>query len=454
MRKLFQKSFILPLIVVLAVALVIYKVKSKPPIAHADLQYPEKTVEVITLKEIPFRARATAYGNVEPAVLLKAKAEVSGKISYIHPSLKQGGSLAKGTVVLRIEPTIFEFSLEQSKAGLVGSRSSLKQLEVEEKASYSSLALAKKNLLVGEKELNRLRVIREKGLIARSAVDAEEQKVLGLRQQVEDLQGKLEAYKSRKAATEAQITQSESQLSQSQDTLQRTEVRMPFDARIGEVFVEKDEFTPAGNVLFEALGVQAVEINAQLTTQQFRPLLVGMGKQKMAFQGVNDLQAALKKMKLEAKVSLVSFEGEGAIGWQGELSRIGESIDPTRDTLGLVVVVKKPYEDVIPGRRPPLMKGMYVAVEFLAPAQNQLVVPRKAIHQGRVYVVDKNEKLEIRPVKIIHKQGELAVISEGLKQGEKIIVTDVVPVISGLPLNVMYSVKLEEQLAIDALGEK
>ena len=134
----------------------------------------------------------------------------------------------------------------------------------------TSLEIAKKNLEVGKKELNRLLSVWEKKLISRSVVDAEEQKVLQLSQQVEDLQGKLTSFDSRRIATQAQITQSESQLAQSQDTLGRTEVIIPFDAVIGDVFVEKDEFTAVGSVLFEASGVQAVEINAQMPTRQFR----------------------------------------------------------------------------------------------------------------------------------------------------------------------------------------
>jgi len=85
MKNIFQKMIILPLIVITALALVIYKVKSRSPVEHEVLQFPVRTVEVITLKKLPFRARAIAYGNVEPAVLLEAKAEVRGKISYIHP---------------------------------------------------------------------------------------------------------------------------------------------------------------------------------------------------------------------------------------------------------------------------------------------------------------------------------------------------------------------------------
>lgn len=450
MKNISQKAIILPLIVITALALVIYKVKSRSPVEHEVLQFPVRTVEFITLKKLPFRARAIAYGNVEPAVLLEAKAEVSGKISYIHPLLKKGGSLSKDTVVLRIEPTIFEFSLDQSEAGLAGSQSSLTQLEVEEKSTRRSLDIARKNLQVGITELDRLRSIREKKLIAQSVVDTEEQKVLQLRQQVEDLQGRLTSYASRKAVTKAQIKQSETRLAQSKDTLGRTEIRLPFDARIGEVSVDKGEFTTVGNILFEASGIKAVEINAQLPTRQFRPLMMG---RKLIFDMQNpaDLQSALSKMQLEANVRLVGFDGNIA-RWQGELLRIGESIDPTRDMMDLVVTVNNPYEGIIPGKRPPLLKGMYASVEFLAPAQEMLIIPRKAMHQGRVYIAKENNQLEIRSVKVLHKQGELVIIESGIEEGERIIITDVIPVIEGLPLKTVLASEYQKQMAEDALG--
>ena len=451
MKKLLQKAIILPIIIALAVALVILKVKTKPAIEHEELQFPTRTVEVITLKKLPFRARAVAYGHIEPAILFKAKAEVSGKISYIHPSLKKGGSVAKGTVVLRIEPTIFEFSRDQSEAGLAGSQSSLTQLVVEEKATKRSLEIAKKNLQVGQKELDRLITIRDKGLIARSVVDSEEQKVLQLSQQVEDLKGKLASYSSRKSVTRSQIKQSQTQLAQSQDTLGRTEVHMPFDARIGMVSVEEGEVTATGNVLFEALGTDAVEINAQLPTNQFRPLLSGFGKQPINLQDPEELQLMLTKMQLDVYVKLVGFD-DVDIQWHGKLLRIGESIDPTRDTVSLIVAVNHPYEDILPGKRPPLLKGMYTAVEFFAPAQDMLVVPRKAIHQGRIYVANDDNKLEIRAVNILHKQGQLVIIDSGVNEGERLIINDVIPVIEGLPLRPSQSDEYENMLAQVALG--
>ena len=461
MKKIFKNFIFLPLILAGAVAFVVMQVKSKVPVEHQEAQFPTKAVEVITIKKIPFRARAMAFGNVEPKVVLKSKSEVSGKISYIHPDLKKGASLKKGTVVLRIEPTTFKLSLNQSKAGLAGSQSSLAQLETEEKSTKRALSISQKNLNVGLKELKRIQTLWDKRLISRSTLDKEEQKVLSLRQQVQDIQGKLDTYRSRKAATRAQITQSKSQVDQSKDTLGRTEVRVPFDARIGTVSVEKGEFVPAGGLLFEALGVQAVEITAQLPTKQFRPLISGLGQNNpnenptISLRDPASLQVALSNMNLEARVRLVGDASDATV-WDGKLIRLSESVDPTRDTLGLVIAVDRPYDGIIPGKRPPLLKGMYTSVELFSPAQPTLVVPRKAIHQGRIYIAAEDNKLKVQPVHILFLQGDMVVLDgerDAHLAGKKIIISDVVPVMEGLPLKAISADSYGDELAGKALGK-
>jgi len=459
-KKIFKNFIFLPLIVVSAVAFVVYQIKHKAPVEHQQVAYPVKAVEVISAEHIPFRTRAFAFGNVEPAITVKAKSEVSGKIVYLHPDLKQGASIPKDTVVMRIEPIQFELNLSQSQAGLEGSRSSLAQLETEEANTRLALVIANDNLSVGEQELERTRALQEKNLLARSSLDKERQKVLSLRQQVQDIEGKLASYTSRKAVTEAQILQSRSRVEQSKDTLGRTEIRLPFDARIGAVSVEAGEFTPAGGVLFEALGMKAVEINAQLPLQQFTPLVAGLaqgaGPVAIDLQNSENLQKALSNMRLEARVRLVGVRDDAAI-WEGKLIRLSESIDPIRDTMGLVVRVERPYDGVIPGKKPPLLKGMYTSVEFLSPVRPAMVLPRKAVHQGRVYLVGEGNTLNIHPVNVLFKQGNLVVLDEQSAaelEGRKVVVSEVVPVVEGMRLESIVDEQYQQTLRQRAMGER
>ena len=452
MKKILQKKYILFVMILLGLLIAILLVRGRAPLHHDGVSMPSKSVEFIKARHIPFRAKVTAYGTVEPSITLKTLAEVSGKISYIHPSLKQGDSIEAGTIVARIDPQDYEVTLKQNQADLAANKSSLKQLKIEQQTTHRSLELTKKNLNVEEKELERLRRVWERKLIARSTLDAEEQKVLQLRQQVSELQGQVNTYASRKATVQAQITRAEEQVKGQETTLGRTEITLPFSARIGTVSIEKGQFVNVGTILFEALTVSGVEINAQLPILHMRSLVSHMEARAFDKTSMDKAQDILSRLNLTARVNLVGDMPDA--WWDAKVLRIGESIDPVRRTIGLVVGIDRPYEKVIPGRRPPLLKGMFTAVEITAPAGQAIVIPRKTIHLGRVYIVDKDNRLQIKPVKIQQKMGDMVVIQSGLDEEDQVIINDLVPVIEGMPLTPLHAVNYENELAKRASGAK
>lgn len=262
-----------------AVLVAVVLVKTRAPLEHVALEMPSRVVQAVSARRIPFRTRVTAYGTVEPAVTLNAMAEVSGELSYLHPNLKAGETISAGTLVVRIDAQDYELSLRQTQEDLKASRSSLRELETERKSTLRSLQLAQKNLEVGEAELGRIREVYEKKLVAKSALDGEEQKVIRLRQQVEDLHGRLNGYDSRRQSIEAQIARAEQGVQNRTTILGRTEIRLPFDARIGTVSVNQNEFVTVGSALFEAIDLKGVEISAQLPIASMRKLVIHRANQ-------------------------------------------------------------------------------------------------------------------------------------------------------------------------------
>jgi len=444
----------LTLVILLAVAGVVSAllVKSKSPLEHSAVEMPSRLVQVISAQQIPFRAQVTAYGNVEPAITLHGMAEVSGKISYLHPNLKAGETIPAGTLVARIDAEDYELTLKQTREDLKASQSLLQELDEEEKSTRRSLQLAQNNLTVGESELARIQDVYNKQLVAKSALDAEQQRTILLRRQVEDLQGRLNSYTSRRSSIAAQIARAEQEVQNRTTILGRTEITLPFDARIGTVSVEQNEFVSVGALLFEAIDLKGVEIVAQLPLDSMRKLVSHMeGQTEVARQIILTGGRINDRLGLTARVRLVN--GMPGANWEARVLRISEAIDATRQTLGIVVGVDNPYQKMIPGKRPPLLKGMYTAVDLLAPARSAMVIPRKALHQGRVYLANAEDRLVIRPVEVQLTQGDMAVIRSGIEAGERVIVTDLVPVIEGMPLQVTLASQLEADLLRRAGGE-
>ncbi len=451
MKVNLKGGFALIIALVIAVGVAVILVKTKSPLEHVAIEMPSRLVETISARQIPFRTRITAYGSVEPAITFNSMAEVSGKISYLHPNLKSGETIPAGTLVVRIDAEDYALSLKQTQEDLKASQSSLRELEEEEKSTRRSLQLAQKNLEVGEAEFARIQDVYKKQLVAKSALDAEQQKAIQLRQQVEDLQGRLNGYESRRQSIAAQIARAEQEVQNRITILGRTEITLPFDARIGTVSIDKTEFVTVGSPLFEAIDLKGVEISAQLPLDSMRKLVSHLeNRTEVSRQFIQTGGHINDSLGLSARVRLVN-EMPGAV-WDARALRLREAIDPTPQTLGAVGGIDNPYEKIIPGKRPPLLKGMYTAVDLFAPVRPALVIPRKAIHQGRVYLANNEDRLAIRPVEIQLIQGDLAVIRGGIEVGERIIITDLIPVIEGMPLQVSNASQFEAELQQRAVG--
>ncbi|MCX4027742.1 HlyD family secretion protein [Endozoicomonas sp. SM1973] len=450
LNKWLKSKFSLPLIAIAGLTLAALAVKQKPEIVRAEQTKVSRKVWYIDVEEIPLKARAIGYGTVQPETTLAANAQVAGKVVYVHPDLKKGGSINKGVKVLQIDTTDYELSISQAKANLAVYQANLKELEVEKQNTQILREIAKRNYEIGKSELERKKQLHKQQSVSQSTVDMEEQKVLALQEQFQSLQNTLTTLPSRRAVIEAQIMQASAQLKEQQKNLERTTITMPFKGRIGEVHIDLDEYVNTGAKLFDASNIGRVEIHAQLPMKHARALVLGVDRSILTREPPSP-QKLLQALNLDVTVRLVGTLKKAS--WKAKAVRLGEEIDQTSRTVSFIVVVDSSYEKGIPGERPPLLKGMYTEVEFQSAAQPRIVVPRQAIHQGKAYLASKDNTLQIKLVKIEFFQGELVVIAEGVQPGDRLVTSDVIPAVSGMQLNLAHNEKLQETIKLLASGK-
>ncbi|MFC1863695.1 efflux RND transporter periplasmic adaptor subunit, partial [Thermodesulfobacteriota bacterium] len=157
--------------------------------------------------------------------------------------------------------------------------------------------------------------------------------------------------------------------------------------------------------------------------------------------------------KLDAIVRLNT--ATHTVEWEARVDRVAGVVDPQTQTMGVVVVVDKPYEQARPGQRPSLIRNTSVEVELRKRTKdNPVVIPTSAVHEGKVYVVDQEKRLEIRQVKTSYIQGGSAVIAMGLEKGEILIISDLSPAVQGMLLDPIEDEKVMKRLKMEATGRK
>lgn len=418
-------AFTIP--VAAGLAVLVSLVVTRPRPEQAPFEERSVPVRVISVPRVDMVPRVRAYGIVQPGRTWNAVAEVGGKVVEINPQLNAGAFLKAESVLLRIDPTDYELAIAQSRADIEATKARLRDNEVREANSRRSLAIEREALALSRSELERRRRLVRQGAASQSAVEQQEREVLVQKQNVTSHENALALLPPERASLEAQLARYEAQLAEAQRNLERTAIRLPFAARIARVEVERNQSVQPGEVLAVADDIATAEIEAEIPLQLIRSVMATGAKR------IEELPEDIGKvLGIEARVRLPDFD----IEWPGRLVRMSPTLHPETRTIGAIVEVDEPYRGVVPGLRPPLVKEMFVEVELRAqPRPDTIVIPRAALHDGSVYLVDGEGRLRIQPVSVSLIQPEFAAIAAGLKPGDVLVVSQLVPAVEGMRLS-------------------
>lgn len=438
---------ILPLLIGIAIFLLLLQNRAEPDVVNA--QERARAVRVVEAQQVTVTPRVVAHGNVTPGTVWEAVAKVSGEVIKVHPRLEVGYGLAEGEIALRIDPTDYQLSLAEAEATVEGTKANLAELEIREANIRSLVAIEEKALNLAERELERKRRLLKRGTIASSEFEKEQQNLLSRRESLVTQRNKLKLIPTERRSAEAELARYEAQLKRARRDLARTAVTLPITAHIVEVDVEEGEYVQAGERLFAADGVKVAEIAAQVPMN--RMVVLMQSERTLSIDQLVNM--SLEELGLKAKVTLNG--ADAGVSWPARVARIGATHDARTRTVSVIVEVDNPYEGIKPGVRPPLINGMFVDVGLTGqPRRDTVIVPRSALLGGHVLVVNDQHRLERRAVQVVLRQSGYVGIASGLEAGERIVVSDLAPIIEGMLLAPMRDEALEQRLRRLAEGSE
>ncbi|PCH66175.1 MAG: hypothetical protein COC12_13635, partial [Rhodobacteraceae bacterium] len=284
------------------------------------------------------------------------------------------------------------------------------------------------------------------GAVAQTTRDNARSVHLSQRQRVQGVESSLALLPTPREVQVEQIAVYQASLDTAKLNLARTELTLPFAARVAAVNVEVGQFVRTGATTAQFDGVDAAEVEAQISVVDLRNILqLSRPKNAPTIVDPSAMNTALRDLGLTASVQLRL--GDEQVTWQARVDRISDTIDPKTGTLGVIVRVENAYTSAEPGTRPPLTKGMFVEVNLQAPPLNGLVLPRISVRNGRVLLVDGDNRLKRAEVETLITQDEITLIGSGLKEGDQVVVSTVSPVIAGMLLDPIQDSALMARLA-------
>ncbi|MEM8885907.1 MAG: biotin/lipoyl-binding protein [Planctomycetota bacterium] len=406
-----------------------------------------RRVRVIEAPKLAVVPRALGFGVVRPGREWKAVPEVSGRIVELDARVREGNIFRKDAVLVRIDTTDYDLEVAQAEAQIQSIDAQVAQLDARKKTIEASIQIEKDALALFERDFARVKKLVDNDSLPAANLDEEQRRVLTQRARLQELENNLALIAPDRNVLATQRVLEQARLQKAKLSVERCVIRAPFDCRLGPVNVEQSQVVQVGQELLTADSIATSEVPAQLP--------IGGLSQLFATEGVpiDATDRAIEsrfRERLSARVFLET--GGRRFEWDATVTRV-KGIDPETRTVGMVVSVADSYKQVQPGRKPPLVRGMFVEVEIKGPPiPGQVVVPRAAMQSGRVYLLDAENRLDPRAVDTLFVQSSFAVIRGGLQGGETLVLSDLFPAVKGMLLDPEVDAAAAAHLADDAGG--
>ncbi len=419
-------AFIPP--VLLGVALLWWATANRPP--PGTVAAAERPVPVAYVAALPraFTPEVSGFGEVAPARVWTAVAQVAGRIAYVHEDFIRGGAVGEGEVLLEIARDTYELAVARAEADIRSAEAKVAEIRLSKTTTEASLEIERQALALAEGDLARVAKLNQTGATSNTAVENKEREVLAQRVKVQSHMGTLAVLPAQLEAAEQSVAVARTSKQSAELDLTRTVVTAPFDGRVASADVEISQFVGVGTPMGSIDGAAAAEIDVQMPPRLMASLA------RLAFLGNGGETPADISRLIRARVSL-DVDGANPV-WPAEVARISEVVDPATRSIGVIVRVTDPYGAARPGERPPLIKGMFVKVTLSGPALDKVIlVPRRAIREGRVMLAGPDDRLTYASITPIFSADGIAVLSaDALPEGSRIIVTEPSPAVEGLLL--------------------
>lgn len=358
------------------------------PAQQGAQQMPE--VGIVTLKSAPLQITTELPGRTSAYRVAEVRPQVSGII--LKRNFTEGSDIQAGVSLYQIDPATYQATYESAKGDLAKAQAA---------ANMDKLTVKRYQKLLGTK------------YISQQDYDTA----------VATAQQSNAAVVAAKAAVET-----------ARINLAYTKVTSPISGRIGK------------SAVTEGALVQNGQTTALATVQQLDPIYVDVTQSSNDFLRLKQELAngKLQQENGKAKVELVTNDGL-KYPQNGTLEFSDVTVDQTTGSITLRAIFPNPDHTLLPGMfvRARLEEGVNPDA-ILVPQQGVTRTPRG---DASAMVVGEGDKVEVRQITATQAIGDKWLVTEGLKTGDRVIISGLQKVKPGVQVKAQEVVSDEKQQA-------
>lgn len=381
---------------------------SKKDAGHASAPPPPTVVvEKIDQRTVPIYSEYVGQTRADETVELRARVE--GILQKVY--FREGSQVRKGQLLFTIDKRTFEANVQSAKAALAKSVADLAQAKQRTDVIKAQAELADTEATYSKTQSDLARVAplaKEKAVteLELDAAVAAEKSAKEKRNAAQANLTNLEAsVKYTIERAQAEVSAAQARVIQAQLDLSYCDIYSPINGVIGFLQVDEGNLVGRGDATLLA------------TVSLANPLLVDFNLSEVEYLKLTDRNnpgARASKAQFKLILSDESVHPE-----PGSFKVLDRSVDPATGTMKVEASFPNPSSYLRPGQ----FARVRVAV---SEKENAILVPQKAIQelQGAktVMVVDAQNKVQVRTVRLGDKADNYYIVLEGLNAGERVIV--------------------------------
>lgn len=201
-------------------------------------------------------------------------------------------------------------------------------------------------------------------------------------------------------SAQASVKSAQARIKIAQRDLDNCEVKAPYDALIISRDLGLGQYVNQGAKVGELYNIESAEITFPIAgfDREFLP---------------NDIAQ---------KAAIITTKGFNPIVRKGKIARDLGIIDQSTRMSQLIIRVEDPYG--LKSAVAPLKFGTYVEVSFAGRTLNQVYrLPQELVNNRIIWVLDDEQTMQPQRVVILREEGAYFLISEGLKDQDKLVTT-------------------------------
>ncbi len=342
---------------------------------------PDVIVKILTPKD--FQIQISSNGTTTPLTQTVLTAEVGGEVIYRSKKFSEGSSVIEGEILAKIDDT---------------------DLQLQYKNALLQLANAE---------------VQHSLQLAEAEVAKEAWEKIG-----DGVASDLTLKKPQLKQAEALLEVAKAQVSSAKNKLNKTEIVAPYAGRIQSVNIDLGTTIIPGQPVGALYTSSEIEVTLAVKDNDLQFLSIPMDGRKL-------------DPSEQALVEIRSFYKGKNQTWIGRLERVDGVIDPVTRMINLIAVFKN---DFIETDKPNLPIGLFVEAQIDGIILKDIYsIPINAISENNeVYFVNNDNELESRQLSILKKYSDFVIVKDGLKAGERIVISKLSTASNGIKVNPVY----------------